>query len=111
METVAGKAHGAVLECCRSALEGHPSEGVIGSLGVGNPPLEFYFAGCTAFAGVLLADFLDGAVTDVVKGRTASGTELVEIESCQVLFVPSPGFSAGLVAVVPDSVDFCSHPP
>ena len=57
----------------------------------------------------MLTDFLDGAVADEFEGSGASGTELVEVEAGQVLSVLSVSVSVGLVAVVPDGIDFGGH--
>ena len=60
-------------------------------------------------AGVVLADFLDGAVANEVEGRAASRTECVEVEAGQMPPVLSPVVPVRLVAVVPDGVDFSGH--
>ena len=109
MEAVAGKANGAFLERGGAAFERYPAQGVVAALAVWGPPPEPPFPGSFSFAGVMLADFLDGAATDEAEGSAASGTESVEVVAGEVFAVLSPVVHIGLVAVVPDSVDFSGH--
>ena len=109
LEVMAGKANGAVLEGGCAALEGYPPEGVVAALAVGDTPPEPGPARSFSFAGVVLADFLDGAVANEVEGSAASRTELVEVETGQVPPVFSPVVLVGLIAVVPDGVGFSGH--
>ena len=97
------------LNAAARLLKGtHPRE-LVAAFSVGDAPPEPGPARSSSFAGVVLADLLDGAVADEAEGRAASRTELVEVETGQVPPVLSPVVPASLVAVVPDGVGFFGH--